>query len=97
MHESFKPSSEPEWNLAPTKGPSDGKLKGLPSASDLVQELMLRPVQEQLYGSIYEFSDGDDDLTDLSQRYNYLQSGMKSYTRQKKRLGNGEKPTTSGP
>jgi len=48
---------------------------------------MLKPIQEQLYGNIYVFSDNDENLDDLDKRYKYLGNNLKAYLKQKKRQG----------
>lgn len=47
---------------------------------------MLKPIQEQLYGNIYVFSDSDETLEDIDRRYKYLSIGLKNYTKMKKKF-----------
>ena len=97
---------EPEWNLTPTPlqglfkeyrmlSRSSSKGGFLPyltllKGTDVSQELMLKPIQEQLFGNIYAFSDSEETLDDLDKRYKSLGLGLKNYMRQKKKFNGGK-------
>lgn len=54
----------------------------------MVQELMLRPIQDRLYKNIYVFSDSEDNMEDIDKRYKYISSGFKTFIRQKRKSNN---------
>lgn len=108
QYDSLRFPFEPDWNLAPAplQGIArEGKLlsgslpKGTSVAftlpgTDISQDLILRPIQEQFFGNIYVFSDSEENLDDLDRKYKYLGTGFKNHTKQKKKLS-AEKASAS--
>lgn len=69
---------------------SKGNLLRLIKEIDVIQELMLKPVQDRLYKNLYVFSDNDDDMEDINTRYRYISEGFKDFIQQKNSLSSGK-------
>lgn len=55
------------------------------STADVSQEYYYKHYQDNYFGDIYAFSDGDDTIEDLDKRFKPLGQGFKTFNKQKKR------------
>ena len=96
-HETMKYLFEPDWSQATTPSTATGKehkliLKGInktlitSTASDNSQELMIRYSLEQVFDSIYGFSDTEDNIDNLQANYKSIGTGFRGFLKQKKKL-----------
>lgn len=86
---------DPQQSLPPTaiqNGSIQESLIGKNNSKDIdiIQELMLKPIQDLIYKNIYVFSDSEDDMGDIDKRYKYLNNGFKSFVKQKRKQINGK-------
>lgn len=86
---------DPQQPLTPTairSGSIQESLIGKNNSKDIdiIQELMLKPMQDRIYKNIYVFSDNEDDMDDIDKRYKYLNNGFKNFVKQKRKQINGK-------